>query len=562
MCKSIIFVARLGAMFCLAAAWPAHASAQSDLSNEQAAPESAGLTAGGFFVPGLAAPGTITGKTGLFVVPSNAPTTAPAFVSKNQVRLLGVTLQIKLTSGGMLQSYSPYALVYLDKGTDGSYHVYSLALNNTASLPKPVQVSSLKLAAAADLCDESEAQTNLLQPTTLFLLFHTAGANHACGDADDVYQVVHFTDSATTAAKVVAVHTTQFATIYTTTGKAPGPLGGIVMLDAPTGHLDFYTSSAFTSPKSLLSGITFYRDLHTNFNYQLAGNNAGFFAVTANSGTESLYRITTTGTITDEYTAKGSIGSTTSDAAAVYFTDTVGGKHSETFWQEPAAGGSPLELFATTESADQSDSLVGSNGSLLVFSTAHGATSTSTLNTLPVGKKSATAHTIANFSGFLTAEMLSPTNFFGGTDSIIFANVYKFGSVGIAYSSEAIKPSGSVVKALLPRSQFFSRVTPTSAAILQAQGITDTNGGDGGARVYSVSMTSGAATAYNVVGGGNFITPTSYVLDSLSPLSTSGVGAGNESPLVPGKYSEGLIYNATLGIIYPISLANTNVIIF
>ncbi|GAC1666404.1 MAG: hypothetical protein NVS9B2_06470 [Steroidobacteraceae bacterium] len=495
-------------------------------------------------------------------MPSNAPTTAPAFVSKNQVRVLGLTLQIMLTSAGMLQSYSPYALVYLDKGTDGSYHVYSLALNNTASLPKPVQVSSLKLSAAADLCSQGEAQTNLLQPTTLFLLVHTAGANRVCGDADDVYEVVHVTDSATTAPKVVAVHTTQFATIYTTTGKAPGPLGGIVMLDAPTGHLDFYTSSAFTLPKSLLSGITSYRDLHANFNYQLAGNNAGFFAVTANNGTESLYRITTTGTITDEYTAKGTIGGATSDASAVFFTDTVAATRSETFWQEPAAGGTPLELFATTESADQSDSLVGSNGSLLVFSTAHGATSASALNTLPVGKKSTTAHTIASFSGFLTAEMFSPTNFFGGADSIIFANVIKFGTAGIAYSSEAIKPSGSVVKALLPGSQFFSRVTPTSATILQAQGITDTNGGDGGAKVYSVNMTSGAATAYNVVGGGNFITPTAYVLDSLSPLSTTGVGAGNESPLVRGKYSEGLIYNATLGVIYPVSLAYTNVLIF
>ncbi|MHB8476887.1 MAG: hypothetical protein ACYDBZ_11465 [Steroidobacteraceae bacterium] len=535
MCKSVISVARPWIMSCLVASWPAFASAQFELSSEQAAPEMAGLTAGGFFIPGLATPGTSTGKLGLLVVPSNAPTTAPAFVSKNQVHVLGVTLQITLTSAGMLQSYSPYAVVYLDKGTDGFYHVYSLALNNTGSLPKPVQVGSLKLAATADLCSEREAQTNLLQPTTLFLLVQTAGTNGVCGDADDVYEVVHFTDSATTAPKVVAVHTTRFSTIYTTTGKTPGPLGGIVMLDTPTGHLDFYTSNAFTSPKSLLSGITSYRDLFTNFEYQFTGNNADFFAVTANSGIESVYRVTTTGTITDEYTAKGTIGGDTSDASAVYFTDTVAAKHSETFWEEPLAGGTPLELFATTESADQSDSLVGSNGSLLVFSTSHSATSSATLNTLPVGKKSTTVHTIATFSGYLTADMLSPTNVFGGADSIIFANVSKFGTTGIAYSSEAIKPSGSVVKALLPKSHFFGRVTPTSGAIFQAQGITDTNGGYGGAKVYSVNMTSGAATAYNVVGGGNFVVPTAYVLDSLSPLSTSGVGAGNESPLVGGN---------------------------
>ena len=550
-------------MFCLVAAWAAPASAQSELlPGDEAVPEIAGLTAGGFFVPGLASPATSAGKLGLFVVPANAPTTAPAFVSKNQIRVLALTLQITLTSTGALQSYSPYALVYLDKGTDGSYHVYSLALNNAGSLPKPVQVSSLKLAATAALCSESEAQTNLLQPTTLFLLLQTSGKDGVCGNADDVYEVVHFTDSATTAPKVVAVHTTQFATIYTTSGKTPGPLGGIVMLDAPTGHLDFYASNAFTSPKSLLSGITSYTDLYTNFRYQLTGNNADFFAVTANSGIESLYRITTTGAITDEYTAKGTIGSGASDASAVYFTDTVGKTRSETFWQEPLAGGPPLELFATTESADQSDSLVGSNGSLLVFSTSHSATTTATLNTLPLGKKSTTAHSIATFSGNLETQMLSPTNILGGADSVIFANVSKFGTMGIAYSSEAIKPSGSVVKALAPKSHFFGRVTPTSGSIFQAEGITDTNGGFGGAKVYSVSMTSGAATAYNVVGGGNFVVPTGYLLDALSPLSTTGVGAGNESPLVAGKYSEGLIYNATLGVIYPISLASTGVVVF
>jgi hypothetical protein len=88
--KFVISAARRWAMLCLMAAWSAHASAQSELSGEQVTPEAAPLTAGGFFLPGFATPGTSAGKTGLFVVPSNAPTTAPAFVSKNRVRVLGL----------------------------------------------------------------------------------------------------------------------------------------------------------------------------------------------------------------------------------------------------------------------------------------------------------------------------------------------------------------------------------------------------------------------------------------------------------------------------------------
>jgi hypothetical protein len=510
-----------------------------------------------FYIPGFATPTTPAGKSGLFVVPSNAPTSAPTFISSTAREVLDLTVQISLSSSGV-GAYEPYALVYLDKGGDLLYHVYGLALDATTSKPKPAQISSLGLAAASDLCDASSGQTNVVEPTTLFFLLQTAGADGICGDSDDVFEVIHYLDGAATPPHVVSVHTAKFAPIYSTSGGSPGPLGGMVLLDPATAHLQFYANPTFTAPKTIATGVGSYQNLSLDLQTQLAGNPGEFFEVTSSNGVQSLYRISTTGAAVSEYTASGTLSFGITDLANLYFIDEVAATHVESIWQEPLIGGTPVKLLARSYAADQYDSLVGSDGIDLVIGSLFFTSNASSLSTVPVGKVSTSARQIAAFNGSLTASLHPATPGVATSSEVVFANLTQIDAKGFHYSSEAIRPDGTIVSVLTANTQYLGGVGSATGAIFQVRGITDLSSGYGGAKLYSVQIGSGAATPFTA-SGTDYVVPANVILVGFGAISSI-VGVGN-APVVGTSLPSGvgLVYSVGSTVLEIVALPNTEV---
>jgi hypothetical protein len=515
-----------------------------------------------FYIPGIATPATPTGASGLFVVPSNAPTSTPTFVSTTTPVIIGLSLQISLTSAGV-GAFEPYALVYLGKGGDLLYHVYGLALDATKSKPQTAQISTIGLPALSEFCDATSGQTNVVEPATLFFLLQTAGPNRVCGDSDDVYQVVHYRDGAATPPKIVAVHTAKFAPIYSTSGGAPGPLGGIVLLDPLTGHLDFYADSTFTAPKLIANGVASYQNLALDLQTPFAGKAGGFFIVTPSIGPQSLYRISTAGTAVVEYTAAGNLQSDVTDLKNLYFIDNLAATQTESIWQEPLIGGAPVKLLTRGYAANQYDSLFGADGVDLVIGSHFFTSDTSTLSTLPVGKLSTSEKQIGAYNGYLTGELYATTPGSATSSSVIFANVSLLDAKGFHYSSEAIQPNGTVVSALTANSQYLGGVGPATGTVFQVRGITDLDSGYGGATLYSVKVGSGAATPFTTPAGSDFVVPASVMLLGLHPIA-SFLGIGGAATVGTGAVAgaDALVYTFGSTVVDSIALQNTGINLF
>jgi hypothetical protein len=112
-----------------------------------------------FWIPYAATPVSTGGKTGLFVIASNAiggataPT--PAWISESQSTLLGVAFEGFVSGSTPPASATPASLIYTAKGSDGNQHLYGLDLANptaSATAPKPVQITSLSVPASKSLC--------------------------------------------------------------------------------------------------------------------------------------------------------------------------------------------------------------------------------------------------------------------------------------------------------------------------------------------------------------------------------------------------------------------------
>jgi hypothetical protein len=522
-----------------------------------AASSAAAASPTAFYLPGVAAPEVSSGKSGLFVVPAGSPTTAPAFITSSAVALLGASVEFTI-AGGELTEYNPYALMYLGKGSDGHYHIYGLPLTGT-TVPKPVQIGSLSLTVSTDLCAFRQAQTNFAQPTTLFVLIKVPTTGGTCSGTDFVYEVVHYTDAVSKAPTVVDVATTQFFPIYNTADSAPGALGGLVMLNSATGDLLFYSSDAFTEPKTLVTGVASVADSGANLEIDSSGVDADFYGVTTTAGKQYLYRVSSAGVAVKEYSAAGALQFGAADESHLYLIDNVpssDGKGTANFLEEPLAGGSLTRLFSLPYVSGVGLSLVGSSGSLLVYALNDFATGKATLNTLPVGVASSSAHQIGSFTGDLSAHMHAPTGVLGSSGSIIFVNLVSEGAKTITYASESLLPTGTVRQALEANSQFLTQGSATIGSVLQVRGITDTTGTYGGAKLYGVNISSADATPYTTTGGEDFVVPASYLL-SVDPLSLV-VGAGTLSSSKAGEDRDGLIFNLDTHVVVPVEIAGTN----
>ena len=134
--------------------------------------------------------------------------------------------------------------------------MYGLNLTSTA-VPVATQIGTLSLplvsgaAISTVICDSRSASTNLFDATTLFVVLHIAGTT-GCNTTGDVWEVVNYADSSSTAPGVVSIKSTFFTPLY----NASGALTGLELLDSASGNLYLYAGESFTSPTTLVSGVT------------------------------------------------------------------------------------------------------------------------------------------------------------------------------------------------------------------------------------------------------------------------------------------------------------------
>jgi len=518
------------------------------------------LGSGAFWIPYAArssAPSPNCGQTGVFVIPSNALTTTPAFVTVSADTMsLASAQNLTVNAGNVVTAYSPAALMFAATDPNNNIHVYGLNLL-AAQTPTATQISSLSLplapgaALSTVICDSHGSSSNLLQPTTLFVMLHIAGTM-GCNTKGDVWEVVHYTDSPATAPTVVSITTTAIQELYAPSGA----LAGLVLLDPASMNLYVYANDSFTTPATAGGGIASIETVYSNNNVAVGGTaftgTVLFLAAATTGGTQSLYRLPYTSTTAmNEYTAVGggTLGSGVSDGTNLYFTDN---SKPQLIWQESLAGGPPTKLYSyTVPAGGEPYSLVGSNGSLLVMSTFTDESSrASYLATLPVGTLSANTTSLETNSGFTDAFMVETTPGNPPT-ALVFVNIVHSSppppAVPSSYSSEVLTPSGTA-KPGGSSGAFYAGTSGLSGYVLQVG--TPAYHGEGPWTLSALNLETLAPTTLQTPGGAAFTVPNGD-RPQLFGLSNV-IGAGTSG-------GQGLAYDLSKNLIEPIVIANTDV---
>lgn len=537
-----------------------------------------------FYLPYVAT-STSGGETGLFVVPSDNLSTTPIFVTRTTASAQGVEVlahsdSLTRNSAGVVTSAAPYGLLYAAVGSDGNFHIYALRLGDTSVAPAAIQASSLSLAALTDICRSSFAQTNLYDPTTLFVVLDTnVGGTSSCGNGNDVYQVVRYTDSSTSAPAVVNITTpvgvpNPFVALY----QSSGALGGLVMLDSSSSALKLYSDATFTNSSVLVSSVTSWYDLvdDSSVNGTASQGASTAFLLVATGGGSSIWRVTATGAASSVYATTGTVSApaqSVADANNVYFMDTDFQGGTQTIVQEAIGGGTPIDLYSAPIGGlpVAMYSLVGSNGTSLVLTsttTSLGGVPTTSVLTLPVGTPGTPTNIAGPFSGLLGVTATMCPEAFGdvASDDLLLTTqetTTSGSATTYSYASEVLTPAGAVKQAALANSAFLvgglsGTCGAESGSVLQARGITDTNGGYGGATVSAFELSSLTTTGLTTTtGSGTYLVPTGYALPPAMFLSGP-IGADLLSP-VSGRVSAGIAFDVSKGLIVSVSVPNSSV---
>lgn len=516
----------------------------SSTDNEPAS--SSGSSSGGpFWIPYTAAATAAGGQTGLFVIPSNALASSPLFATTLSNTNTVAEAQNLTLSGSQVTDFSPALVMYSATDATGDEHLFGLNLSDTSVAPVAAQLSNLLL---NPNCPTSQGQTDLMRPTSLFVLVDIPGPT-GCGSSYDKFYVVHYTDSATTSATAVTVPNAYFTSLY-----APdGTLGGMVLFDPASTNLYFYANDAFTNPTILLSGVTSTRAV-----FAQSVTNGGvftgseFITVTLLSGAQALYQITYSGTAIECYTTSSGIISSASDATNFYFIA------DQAIWQEAIAGGKPVELFDDTNGAVSLPTrLIGSNGSLLVLDTEVGAGQiSSSLSTIPVGILSSSATPLgdSSYPGPLSVIMASASG--KPADDLLLITVSEFSltvPTTVTFSTQVLSPAGAVRQDLTANSSFAGLTKAFGGGVLEVTGVTDPNNAAGGT-LNSLDLASLTLTPITTPGGEAYQIGVGATLD-LHALSTT-ISAG---PVANPDASGGFALDASSNVLYPVTLSNTNI---
>jgi hypothetical protein len=546
----------------------------------------------GFWMPFSATPvmGTTGGTSGLFVIPSfavgSSPAPKPSFITTAEPTLLGATFTLVGTFTAPT-SVTPALLIYSAKGADGNLHLYGLNLTNptnSSTPPKPVQITNLSVKAPNVICAAGQSQSNLTVPSTLSVVIHVATptATSSCASAPTgTYYLAAYTNSATTAPTVLKIPggtstlsaITNDGSFVALNNQPSGLLGGILYWDSVTHDENFYSTPAgFNSapskvpvtgvkgtPLACIGASSFNSLNHLGGDYLAAVNTAKGYV---------SYVFTPAGAANEFFAGQAS--DCVTDATHLYFLGTATGGTTGALYQETLSSlTAPLTLLpGVTSSGTLQYSLIGSNTAVVVIdkNAFAGTTFSTTLETVPVGVKSTSAKTIAGpyagatlWAGFLAAPAGQPA-----IDDQLFVSLRSetfSGTPKVTYSSHLLAPSG--VSILTPPAntvwQAFGPLTnELNGEVLEITGITDTDGGYGGAslHVWPVGHTSGLAIT--LTGGASYKVPATYVLSAAGFYGT----AIAEGALISAtnQPSMGVAINASKTVIVPFSFLKTSVL--
>ena len=547
---------------------------------------------GAYWIPYSASPVpnvTPVGKNGLFLIPSDKLTSAPAptFVTTDNTQLLGIGTQISTKNG--VVTYSPQVMMYADTDSTGSTRIFGLTLAGTSSVPTPAQISNLVVASTQQICQiGSSSETDVTQPTTLFAVIEV-GTAAQCSSGGGTYEVVHYLDSKTTAPVVVNINTTEFQSVYQN-----GKLVGLLQYDSTTKSFNLYADDTFTSPTQKitgLSGVTYVAGVLDEATLSTSGY---FFQVTTTGSVNELYRIdgsTLAATLIQNLTT-GSVGNSAQDDSNLYYMDLIPGASNTTtaaFYQVALGGGTPKLLYTSpsfvgaSSSAIEGYQLIGSNDSVLVFEfysepftngVQDPTKATATLYTVPVGTTTTTPTTLANYTAGnqLPEVFLAAPSGNGYSGNVLFATVENatgtLPKVKIAFSAVSIPLNGGKAPAPIANSVYAPLAIISSQLtdhVWQVTGITDTNGGYGGGTANAVNVSNLTDTPFTTTGGGNYVFSSGFT-GALFAISSNNIALGfinNAAGVISGGgtlQEDGAAADLTKDFLYPVSLTNTEVL--
>ena len=530
---------------------------------------------------------TPPGSTGLFIIPSDklSSSPAPTFVTTDATQLLAIGTQVSLKNG--VATYSPQVMMYADTSSAGITKIYGLMLAGTSTVPTPTQISSLSLPSGQQICEvSSDSETDISNADSVFVVIQVGTASQ-CISTGGTYEVVHYTDSATTAPVVVNLNTTVMNGVYQN-----GKLVGLLVFDSATNSLDLYKDDTFTSPTQLITGLSNTNYVSGVLDEATLSTTGIFESATTTGSATSLYRIDGSTLVATQIQnlATGSIGNVAQDDNNLYYivlTPGTGSTITATFNQVALTGGTPKLLYTAPTLTENGTAvtgyqLVGSNDSLLVFEyysvpytsgIEDPTKATATLYTVPVGTTTTTPTTLATYpaGNQLFEVFLAAPSGSGISSNVLFATVRNAtGSITtptIAYSAVSIPLNGGTAPAAIKNSLYAPLAVITaqlSYTVWQVTGITDTDGGFGGGTANTVNVGTLADTPFTTTGGGDYVFGAGF-LGGLEALSSNNVAVGvfeNEPGLVyhgATLQEIGAAADLTSNFLYPIVLTNTYV---
>jgi hypothetical protein len=546
---------------------------------------------GAYWIPYSASPvsgANPPGKNGLFLIPSDKLTSAPApsFVTTDNTRLLGIGTQISVTGG--VVTYSPQVMMYADTDSTGTTRIFGLTLAGTSTVPTPAQISNLAVPSTQQICSVgASSETDVAQPTTLFAVVEV-GTAVECSSGAGTFEVVHYLDSASTAPVVVNINTTDINTIYQN-----GKLTGLVLFNSTTKSLDIYADDTFTSPTQKITGLTSDSYVASVLDAATLSTAEYFFSVTTTTSVNFLYRIdgaTQAATqIQDIMTGTIDYAAPQDDTNLYYqvLTPGTGNSFTAAFYQVALTGGTPKLLYTAPAyvlngTAVINYRLIGSNDSVVAFQyasepytngTPDPTKATATLYSVPVGTTTTTPTTLASYSAGnqLQVAFLATPSGSGLSSSVLFATVQNakgtFPAFTYAFSAVSIPLNGTKAPAPIANSVYGALAVISARltdSVWQVTGITDTNGGYGGGTANSVNVGTLADTPFTTTGGGDYVFSTGFV-GSLFAISSNNIAVGfleNAPAVIEGTATlqeDGAAADLTKNFFYPVSLTNTYV---
>lgn len=430
-------------------------------------------------------------------------------------------------SGGLL-GYQPYAIAYATSGVSGGDHLWRLGLDASGA-PAPVQMSSLTIPSGSTLCVGYQGQTNAADPSTTFFILGVS-ATYPCGSVS--YQLVRYTDSASTAPAPVPANVSQFQGLYAANGMMTGLL-------AWQGDIVFYKGLDFSSPKTLFFGV--YPFTFVGYPPAPAGTplpgapSSGFMLVRSNGFPTKLYRVDNTGAVSADLYDDPPVSNRTVynffaafDSNNAYLSDysddfsSGSDRWAASYLQVPLTGASAAQVLYQTSSATAAPgagapTLVGPSGNrlYLTYQTAPvssgGSSSGGSGGSSGGGSSSggSSGGSVSTSGGLQTLTIGVP-----GTPTPVFSLPGEFGFVRLqggqfflgsypynastsadtTFNTEVVKPDGTVVQPALANSVF---IGGTADSLVQVRGITDTgNSADyGGGMLYQVPVSAPAPPA-------------------------------------------------------------------